>query len=449
MRGAEFLREEWSVAWYLLRWALWTIPLGIVTGSACALFLWLLDQATRQREALPWLLYLLPLAGAGVALVYHWWGRGSDKGNNLILDEIHEPGGGIPWQMAPLVLLGTLVTHLCGGSAGREGTAVQMGGSFAGAIRRWLPWLSSHDHRLLLMAGVAAGFGGVFGTPVAGMIFALEVLTIGTLNYRALWPCLLAALVSDQVCLAWDIHHTVYRLSNSVLLVEGAPLAHWDLAIAGKVVVAGLVFGLVSRLFSHAAHRWQAFLKQWIAWPVFRPVIGGLLVIALVFLLGTREYLGLGVSSANPHDTTILSAFQPGGAEQLSWFWKLVFTVVTVSSGFKGGEVTPLFFIGATLGNTLAFWLDAPVELFAAMGFVAVFSGATNTPLACTMMGIELFGSEYAAYYAAACFLAYLASGHVGIYRSQRVGLPKGGRFGHEPQDGTGRPASGETAAVS
>ncbi len=419
------VREQLALGWFLVKWLGLAIPLGVVVGSACALFLWSLDTATATRLRHPDLVYLLPLAGMAIGALYLLFGKSVEAGNNLIMEEIHEPGGGVPLRMAPLILIGTVVTHLFGGSAGREGTAVQMGGSLASGCIRLFPQLSRADVRIMLMAGVSAGFGGVFGTPVAGTIFALEVLAIGRMNLAALVPCLIAGIASDQACIAWGIQHTHYHVASQLPAGSALHLAPVMLPLLGKVVLAAALFGLTSVLFSECVHGLHQLFKTAIRWPVLRPAAGGMLVIVMMWLLGTRDYLGLGVSSAEPGQVSILSSFQPGGAGTWSWLWKLLFTAVTLGSGFKGGEVTPLFFIGAALGNTLALLLGAPVDLFAALGFLSVFAGATNTPLACTLMGIELFGGEYAVYFAVATFTAYLFSGHSGIYLSQRIGTPK------------------------
>ncbi len=400
----------------LLRWSLLVVPLGVATGSATALFLWGLDAATHLRWANPWLLYLLPLAGGVMGLAYHWLGRNAERGNNLLLEEIHQPGAGVPVRMAPLVLVGTWLTHLFGGSAGREGTALQMGGSLAAGFGRWLK-LDPATRRLLLLAGIAAGFGAVFGTPITGAIFALEVVTIGQLQYDSLIPVLIAALVGDASCAAWGIHHTIYRIALPTGASGWGPLT---LRLATVTVIAGVAFGLVARGFSLLTHGIQRLGARWIGFAPLRPVIGGALVIGLVALTGTRDYLGLGVTNPDPHGVSIVSAFLPGGATSVSWAWKLVFTAVTLGTGFKGGEVTPLFFIGATLGHTLGVFGGVPVDLMAGLGFIAVFAGAANTPLACTVLGAELFGVAYLPYYAVACFLAYHCSGQHGIYRSQR-----------------------------
>lgn len=406
----------------LFQWSALIIPPAMLVGSASALFLWSLERVTQLRWEHGWLLFLLPLGGLLVGLLYHYFGRSAEQGNNLIMDEIHEPGGGVPTRMAPLVLIGTLVTHLCGGSAGREGTAVQMGGAISSWFGRMLR-LEPMNMRVLLLSGVAAGFGSVFGTPLTGAIFAMEVLTVGRIQYEALIPVLIASVVGDLTCSAWGIKHAVYHIQ--FVDAGHSSLLHLDLLLLGKVVVVGAIFGLASLLFSELVHAAQGQFKKYISFAPLRPVLGGALVIAGVYVLGTRDYLGIGVTAPQEGAVTILSAFQSDGAAPWSWLWKVLFTVVTLSSGFKGGEVTPLFFIGATLGNTLAWIFNAPVDLFAGLGFIAVFAGSTNTPLACTIMGIELFGAQNTVYFATACFIAYFFSGHSGIYLSQRVAVPK------------------------
>ena len=402
------------------RWAFLLVLMAAAVGCLCAAFLWSLDAATQARFDHPWLLFLLPLGGAVVGLLYHRLGRSVEAGNNLILDQIHEPGGGVPLRMAPLILLGTVVTHLLGGSAGREGTAVQLGGSLASRVAR-LFRLDAGATRLMLMAGIAAGFGAVFGTPLAGAVFALEVLAVGRIEHRAMLPCLLAALVGDWACQIWGIHHTAYAIHTP--RVEGVA----QMLLLAKAAVAGVAFGLAGLVFAEANHAAGGWLKRRVPYGPLRPVVGGCVVIALVYALGTRAYLGLGVWTAIPGDPTIAGFFAPG-VDHWSWLLKMLFTVVTLSAGFKGGEVTPLFFIGAGLGHALAGVLGVPVDLMAGLGFVAVFAGAANTPLACTIMGVELFGGGQAAPLAVACFVAYLCSGHNGIYLSQRIAVAKRGK---------------------
>lgn len=400
------------------KWLAVLIPLGIATGSASAFFLWSLDALTRVRFANPWLLWLLPAGGFAVGWIYRHYGKTSAGGNNLLIDEIHQPGAGVPRRMAPLILLGTLATHLFGGSAGREGTAVQMGGAIAAAFARALR-LDAASVRLLLMAGVAAGFGSVFGTPIAGAVFALEVLVIGRVQYDALIPCFIASLVAHWTCTAWGIGHTHYQVA--VATAGARP----DFVLFGKVLLAAAAFGLAGALFAWCSHKLAEVFKHLIPRSELRPVAGGLLVIGLFFLSGTPDYLGLGVLADKPGAVALPAMFSSASIPATAWLWKLVFTVVTLSAGFKGGEVTPLFFIGAALGNTLAAAMGAPVDLFAALGFVAIFAGASNTPLASTLLGMELFGAGNGLYLAAACIVAYRFSGHRGIYASQRLAIPK------------------------
>ena len=419
-------REYLSHARYTLRWLLLVLPVATITGSLVALFLWSLDWATRTRLAYPALLWFLPAAGAMTGVLYVRAGKGVERGHNLIVDEIHTPGDGVPTRMAPLVLAGTLITHLFGGSAGREGTAVQMGGSIASTMDRLFfarlrgdNALRRSERAVLLQAGIAAGFSAVFGTPIAGTVFALEVLSVGRLSYAGLIPCLMAAVIGNWTTTAWGIQHTLYPVIPGVF---GQSMV----MLLPKVACVGIVAGVVSMLFAESTHALARSFTRYVRVPWVRPIIGGSIMIGMTLVLGTRDYLGLGVSSESSTAVTIVSAFRDGGAAHWSWLLKGLFTAVTLASGFKGGEVTPLFFIGATLGNALAGPLDAPVELFAAIGFVAVFAGATNTPLACTLMGLELFGAGAAVYIAAACFLAYLFSGRSSVYSAQRISVPKG-----------------------
>lgn len=417
----------------LAKWILIVVPMAVAVGSLVAVFLWSLDRATELRFEFPWLIYGMPVAGFAMVWAYQKFGKSAEAGNNLIVDQIHEPGGGVPLRMAPFILVTTVLTHLVGGSAGREGTAVQLGGSLASAFGKVFK-LAPGDVRILLMAGIAAGFGAVLGTPIAGAIFALEVLTIGRMQYEALLPALLAAIVADWTCHAWGIGHTHYAIAylGGVGEVVGF---HLDAVLLLKVVIAGVAFGLAAHFFAELSHLASSAYKAILPYAPLRPVLASAILLGLVYMLGTREYLGLGVWSPNPDDATILGFFLPDHVDYWSWAWKALFTIVTLSAGFKGGEVTPLFFIGAGLGSALAGVLGAPVDLFAALGFVAVFAGATNTPLACMIMGIELFGATYSVYLAVACFVAYLCSGHSSIYLSQRVGVPKTAAANDIPPD--------------
>lgn len=385
---------------------------GIAVGLASAFFLWFLDVATHWHWKHPWLLWLLPLGGMAVAALYHVWGKNSERGTDLLIDEIDNPKHGVPLRMAPLIMLGTWMTHWFGGSAGREGTAVQMGGSLAGGLARVFR-TGPETTRLLLMAGVAAGFGAVFGTPAAGAVFAMEFVSRGRFHFDALFPVVVAAFVANAVCSATGIHHTDY---HGLLAKNFSWQQSFNFLLLGKIALAGVAFGVVSRAFSELMRGTQKGMARLIAFAPLRPLLGGLLVIALVWMAGTRDYLGLGVTAGPGGQVSITDAFHAGGSYSWSWLWKLVFTVVTVGCGFKGGEVTPLFFIGATLGHVLGVGLGDSPALFAALGLVAVLAGATKTPVACVILGMELFGIHGTLYFATACSLAFFASGKKGIY---------------------------------
>jgi len=399
--------EQVPTLLYLVKWVFICLLLGAVAGSVSAFFLTSLEWATNYRESHLWIIWLLPIGGFIIGLSYHLYGNEVVKGNNLLLEEFHSPKKIIPFKMAPLVLFGTIVTHLFGGSAGREGTAVQIGGAIADQFTKILK-LSKRDRQILLIAGISAGFASVFGTPLAGGIFALEVLVLGRIRLDAIIPSFMGAVFANYFCEIWNVSHTHYHISE---VAEMNPInLLWAL-------LAGIIFGLVAMLFSKSTHFWSNLFKKHIKYPPLRPVIGGVILAITIYFMGTTKYIGLGIP-------TIVDAFDVN-LNSYDFLLKVLLTSFTLGAGFKGGEVTPLFFIGATLGNVLIWFIPLPMGLLAGMGFVAVFAGATNTPIACTIMGIELFGIEAGVFIALACSTAYLFSGHSGVYASQIIGSPK------------------------
>ncbi|WP_263603609.1 voltage-gated chloride channel family protein [Chryseobacterium sp. PET-29] len=397
---------------YVIKWLFISLIIGITAGTASAGFLESLSWATRFRESHAWLIAFLPLAGLAVGMLHYYFGKDVEAGNNLLIETIHEPAKKIiPFKMAPFVYIGTIATHFFGGSAGREGTALQMAGAISDQFTKLLK-LNEQDRKVLIISAIAAGFGSVFGTPLAGAVFGLEVFLIGKIRYNGIFPAFASAILADQVTRLWHVHHTEY-LIGVIPKNDFLPFIY--------SVIAGIVFGICAAAFSRLMHYGGFIFKSKFAYPPLRSFVGGIIIAAAVFAMGTTRYIGLGIP-------VIEEAF----GEQLPLYdfvLKMLFTVVTLSAGFKGGEVTPLFFIGATLGSALSIFIPLPYGLLAGMGFVAVFAGATNTPLACTLMGIELFGAECGIYVAIACIVAYLFSGNNSIYTKQKIGEAKNSRF--------------------
>lgn len=396
---------------YILKWTLISLFIGVCIGSASAGFLQSLDWATDFRENHLWLIVLLPVGGFFIGLLYYYLGKDIEAGNNLLIDTVHNPKKIIPFRMAPFVYIGTIVTHFFGGSAGREGTALQMAGAIADQFSK--PFgLTQSERKILMISAIAAGFGSVFGTPFAGAIFGLEVFFIGRIRYDAIFPAFTASVIADLVTKLWQTHHTPYHI-NFIPDISFLNILY--------AIGAGIIFGICAATFSKLIHKSGAVFKSKITYPPLRPFVGGIIISSAVWIIGTTKYIGLGIP-------TILDSFN----QQLPAYdfaLKMIFTIITLSTGFKGGEVTPLFFIGATLGNALSYFIPLPTGLLAGMGFVAVFAGATNTPVACSIMAIELFGAECGVYVGMACIVAYLLSGHNSIYRRQAVGEPKHKRF--------------------
>ncbi len=390
------------------------ILVGLLSGAGSYAFLESLDWATRTRVGHGWLLWLLPLAGLLIGLVYLHLGGESTKGTNLILDEWHDPTDmGPPKRMAPLVLVGTTATHLFGGSVGREGAAVQIAASLTSLFRRWI---APEDRRAVMIAAMAGGFGSVFGVPAAGAVFALEVPHVGRTRYDHVVAALTASFVGDRFARELGTHHTPRK---PVSIDVNVPTAL-------KLCVAAIAFGLCAAVFVELTHLLKRTLANRVSYAPLRPAIGGALTIGLTIAVGTRAYLGLSL----PLIDTAVAGLAVGS---IAFALKLVFTAVAVGSGLPGGEVTPLFCMGACLGSVLAGPLHVDRPALAAIGMVTVFAAAANTPITCAFIGIELFGGGATFAFVFVTILATVVSGDRSVYGRQRVTRAKNASSTAEP----------------
>ena len=390
------------------KWIFICALVGIFSGSASAFFLVALDWVSQFREHNIWIIWFLPIGGLSIGFVYHYYGNEVVKGNNLLLEHYENPQKMISFKMAPLVLFSTLITHLFGGSAGREGTAVQMGGAIADQFTRFFK-LNTSDRKTLIIIGISAGFASIFGTPLAGAVFAVEVLYFSKITFKSIIFSFFTAYIAYFTVEFWQVKHTQY----SIPLIPEMTIINF-----GWIIIVGVLFGLTAMLFSRSTHFWGHLFFKIIKYPPLRPFIGGIILALAFYFIGTTKYIGLGIP-------IIVDSFSVPNASY-DFILKILFTGFTIGAGFKGGEVTPLFFVGATLGSALSLVVPLPIALLAGMGFVAVFSGATHTPIACTIMGMELFGIESGIFIGIACLVAYFSSGSVGIYHAQIV---KGAKY--------------------
>lgn len=385
------------------RWSLLSALAGLLAGLAATVFLILLEWATFTREAHPGLIRLLPFGGLLIGLAYHHYGRDVAGGNNLILDEIHNPKKTIPLRMAPLILLSTVATHLFGGSAGREGTAVQMGASLSDQLSSFFK-IEPEERKILLAAGAGAGFGAAIGAPWAGAVFGMEVVRIGRLRLFAWFECLVASFTGYAVTLLLRAPHAAYPGPQQIVY-------EWRTFLL--VILFGCLCGIAAFSFAGLTHFIEGVIGRAIHYPPFKPLAGGLLLLLLYYLEGSYLYAGLGIP-------VIQEALSTPSAPHVPLL-KGLFTALTLASGFKGGEFIPLVFIGTTFGGALSGFFNVGPQLLAAVGFSAVFAGASNTPVACAIMAMELFGPEIGGYALAGCLASYYCSGHKGIYRSQKI----------------------------
>jgi H+/Cl- antiporter ClcA len=388
-----------------VKWLAIYILVGGIVGSATAFFLQSLDYVTLLRTNHIWVVYFLPIVGLVIGLLYYYYGDAANKGNNLLIEthqslENGETPKPIPFKIGPIVFISTLLTHIAGGSAGREGTAVQMGGAIADQFTGLFK-LNTADRKTILIIGISSGFAAVFGTPLAGAIFAIEILSIKKIKINQVFASFFVANIAHYSCLAWQVKHTIYSIPN-IPAISMTTLA-WT-------IVAGILFGLTAFAFTSTGKLFENIFNKINFAPV-RPFIGGIIIALFIVVFNSTKYIGLGIP-------TIQDAFI-NNAGQFDFAIKLILTSFTLSAGFKGGEVTPLFFIGATLGNILIWFIPLPMALLAGMGFVAIFSGATNCVYASIALGLELFGIKAGVYIGLASVAAYFTSGPNGIYSAQ------------------------------
>jgi H+/Cl- antiporter ClcA len=401
-------QEPLNRAIHVARWVTLAVVVGIFSGALSAAFNQSINWATDTRLENSWFIWLLPFAGLLVGLSYHYLGRGLERGSNLLIDQIHSHTEWIPLRLTPLIFGASVVSHLAGGSTGREGAALQLAAGVTDPLSKRLG-LNPADRSLMLVTAIAGGFGSIFGVPLAGAIFALEVQRVGRIRYEALVPALVASFVGDAVVHALGVHHTILPKMVDV---------KWSPTIAWQVSLFGLFAGVIAFVFVRVTLFIRGAMTKYVAWYPARPLIGGILLAILIASCGWRDYQGLSIP-------IMLQAMNGGTSGHFEV--KLLLTALTLGTGFVGGEVIPLFVMGALAGATFGSIIGANVALFAIIGSVAVLAGAANTPLACTFIGIELFGGNGAILFAVACVAAYATSGHTGIYHAQKISANKSG----------------------
>ncbi len=395
----------------LLRSITLSILVGVLSGGISVLFLRSLNWATQTREAHKQVIWLLPIAGLLIGWIYSKFGEHLSRGNNLIIEEVQTPRDIIPFKLAPLIFLTTIVSHLFGASTGREGAVVQLGATLSDRVSKLFN-VQIHERKNLLAAGASAAFGSALGAPWAGVLFGLEFIDVDKLHLFAILECLVASFSAYLTTSLLKYSHTQYSLP------ETAP---FQMSIVCYVVIAGIIFGLAARLFILTTKQFNKIQTRLFEYPPYKAFFGGLILAVLFNIKGMSQFSGLGIATIQKAFTEISNFSQP--------FFKLFFSALSISSGFKGGEFMPLVYIGTTLGSALSLIIPISIKLLAALGFVAVFAGAANTPIACSIMAIELFGPTIAPYAFFCCFTSYLISGKMGIYESQRFTKGKNQKF--------------------
>jgi H+/Cl- antiporter ClcA len=401
-------RERTLTARDVIKWIVLGSAVGVLSGVFSALFIIGLKWVTGRRLDTPALILFLPLAGLVIGWLYQRFAGNAARGSALIIEQLHTQTEAVPFRMTPLILIAALLGHLFGASVGREGVGVQMGSSLADALYRRLR-LPAIDRRTMLLAGIAGGFGSVFGTPLAGLVFAMEVRYMGSVLYEAIIPCLVAAFTGDLL---------VHRLGIGESVYPRLPEFDIEPMMLIRVAAISLLFGLVALIFIELTDRIKHVSRARIKSRPLRLFVGGAIITILTLVLQTTAYNGLS-------DQFLGEALSGAQIAPTTFAFKLVFTAISLGFGFVGGEVMPLFIMGATFGAAVGHLFGLTPVFAAGLGFVAVFGAAANAPITCILLAVELFGGGSVAYVAVACFVAYLASGHRGIYGTQRLGVAK------------------------
>jgi H+/Cl- antiporter ClcA len=384
----------------LLKWSFLSIISGIICGFIGAAFHYAVNYATEIRLAHNWLIFFLPIAGLLIVFIYRQCGVKKDEGTNLVISSIREKHD-LPANMIVLIFIGTVLTHLCGGSTGREGAALQIGGSTGFLLGR-IFHLDENEKRIITMSGMSALFTALFGTPLAATVFSMEVITIGMMEYAAFLPCILASMIALAITNFLGIEEFAYTITS---------IPELSLSNGLKIVVIAVSACLISAIFVKGMQYTTTFFVQKFPNQYIRVLVGGVIVVLLTLLSGSNNYNGAGMDMIN-------ASF----AGKIVWYAcivKILFTIITMSSGFKGGEIIPSFFIGATLGNVLGSCMGMDISFAAAIGMICVFCCVVNCPTASVMMSIELFGSTNVLYFAFACAICFLLSGYFSLYSAQ------------------------------
>lgn len=386
-----------------LKWLLYSAGIGLLVGGVAAAFHLGIDWAAELRAREPWILWLLPVGGMAIVLLYRVCRMEKDQGTNLVLAAVREAEP-LKLRTAPLIFLSTIVTHLVGGSAGREGAALQLGGSLAAWVGREIR-LDAKDSRVMVMCGMSAAFSALFGTPLTAVCFSMEVVSVGVMYYAALVPCVVASLTALQVAQGFGLHQSPgYEIGR---VLELGPLSMVQAA------ALGLLCALVSILFCKVLHTAPKLYAKYFPNPLLRAAAGGALVLALTLLVGSQDYNGAGDG--------VIRRMLAGETIPEAFLMKILFTALTLGAGFRGGEIVPVLFTGAAFGTTVGPLLGLPHGFGGALGMAAVFCGATNCPMTALMLAFELFGGESLTLYAVCCGVAYMLSGYYGLYSEQKI----------------------------